>query len=54
VIAFIIILLLIWLALGVVGAVVKGLLWLLIVAAVLFVITGWLGLRGNRSSRVNS
>lgn len=48
VLGFIALLLVIWLALTVVGAVVEGLFWLLVVGAVLFVATaayGWL--KGN-------
>jgi hypothetical protein len=48
VLTLIVVLLIIWLLLGVIGAVVKGLFWLVIVAAILFVVTGALGLRGNR------
>lgn len=36
-------LLLVWLALVVVGAVVKGLFWLIIVGVVLFLVTGGIG-----------
>lgn len=53
-IAFIVILLAVWLLLGVIGAVVKGLFWLLIIAAVLFVATGALGIRGNGNKRIRS
>ncbi|SDF04154.1 hypothetical protein SAMN05660662_0835 [Blastococcus aurantiacus] len=48
---FIVLLLVIWLALAVVGAVVEGLFWLLVVGAVLFVATaayGWV----KRNTRV--
>ena len=48
---FIVLLLVIWLALAVIGAVVEGLFWLLVVGAVLFVATaayGWL----KRNTRV--
>lgn len=47
-------LIIIWVVLGIVGFVVKGLFWLLIVALVLFLITlvlGGLGLRGRRPTR---
>ncbi|MGY1755094.1 hypothetical protein [Blastococcus sp. SYSU D01042] len=50
-IGFIALLLVIWLALAVVGAVVEGLFWLLVVGAVLFVATaawGWF----QRNTRV--
>jgi len=39
------ILLILWLALTVVGFVIKGLVWLAIIGIVLFVVTGLLGLR---------
>lgn len=42
-IALLVILLLIWLALGVVGFVIKGLVWLGIIGLVLFVITAIVG-----------
>ena len=48
---FIVLLLVIWLVLAVVGAVVEGLFWLLVVGAVLFVATaayGWV----KRNTRV--
>jgi hypothetical protein len=51
VLGFIALLLVIWLALAVVGAVVEGLFWLLVVGAVLFVATaayGWV----KRNTRV--
>jgi hypothetical protein len=44
----IVLLLIIFLLLGVTGAVVEGMLWLLVVAAILFVVTGVLG-RGRFS-----
>jgi hypothetical protein len=47
-------LIIIWVVLGIIGVVVKGLFWLLIVALVLFLITlvlGGLGLRGRRPTR---
>ena len=37
--AFILFLILIWVVLGIIGAVVHGLIWLLIIAAVLFLAT---------------
>ena len=48
-IALILILLLIWVAFGVVGFVVKGLLWLAIIGIVLFVITAIVGAVRGRS-----
>ncbi len=48
-IAFILLLLLIWVALGVVGFVIKGLVWLAIIGIVLFVITGIVGLVRGRA-----
>ncbi len=53
-IAFIAVLLLIWLVFIVLGAVIKGLFWLLIIGAVLFVVTGALGLRGNKNRSIRS
>lgn len=54
--ALIVVLLLIWLALAIVGFVVKGLMWLAIIAIVLFAITavvGWIRRRaGGRGSNV--
>ena len=47
-------LVILWVVLGVIGVVVKGLFWLLIVALVLFLITlvlGGVGLRGRRPTR---
>lgn len=37
--AFILLLILLWIVLGIIGAVVKGLIWLLIIAAILFLAT---------------
>jgi hypothetical protein len=54
VLAFLAVLLLIWLALIVLGAVIKGLFWLIIVGAVLFVATaayGWVKQKARSSSR---
>jgi hypothetical protein len=48
-IALILILLLLWVALGVIGSVVKGLVWLAIIGIVLFVITGIVGFFRGRS-----
>lgn len=47
--AFILLLIIVWIALGIIGAVVHGLIWLLIVAAVLFLATLVFG--GNRLGR---
>jgi hypothetical protein len=47
-VAVIVALLLIWLMLGVIGAVIKGLLWLAVLAALLFVVTGLIGGRGSK------
>jgi hypothetical protein len=47
-------LVIVWVVLGIIGFVVKGLFWLLIVALVLFLITlvlGGFGLRGRRPTR---
>ncbi|WP_375489860.1 hypothetical protein [uncultured Jatrophihabitans sp.] len=44
--AFILFLIIVWIILGIIGAVVHGLVWLLIVAAILFVAT--LALGGSR------
>jgi len=52
--AFLAVLLLIWLAFMVLGAVIKGLFWLVIVGAVLFVATaayGWVKQKARSSSR---
>jgi hypothetical protein len=43
VLAFILFLIIVWIILGIIGAVVHGLLWLLIVAAILFLATLVLG-----------
>jgi hypothetical protein len=53
VLAFILFLIILWIILGLIGAVVHGLFWLLIIAAVLFVATlvfggGHLGRRSRR------
>jgi hypothetical protein len=50
-VAVIVALLLIWLLLGVIGAVIKGLFWLAILAGLLFVVTGLIGGRGNKRIR---
>lgn len=50
--AFILFLVIVWVALGIVGAVVHGLIWLLIVAAVLFLLTLVFG--GSRLNRSRS
>lgn len=48
-IGLIVLLLVIWLAAGIIGFVVKGLLWLAIIGIVLFVLTGIFGFaRGRR------
>lgn len=52
--AFLGVLLLIWVAFMVLGAVIKGLLWLIILGAVLFVATvvyGWVRQKARSSSR---
>ncbi|MDQ3153447.1 MAG: hypothetical protein M3R63_17620, partial [Actinomycetota bacterium] len=52
--AFLAVLLLIWLVFIVLGAVIKGLFWLIIVGAVLFVATaayGWVKQKARSSSR---
>lgn len=52
--AFILFLILVWVVLGIIGAVVHGLIWLLIVAVVLFLATlvfGGSRLRGGRAHR---
>jgi fatty acid desaturase len=52
--ALILFLILAWIVIGIIGAVVHGLIWLLIIAAVLFVATlvfGGTRLRGHRVSR---
>jgi hypothetical protein len=49
VLGFIGLLLVIWIALIVIGAVIKGLFWLIVIGAVLFVLTSLLGVvRGRR------
>ena len=45
------VLLALWLAFIVIGALVKGLLWLVFLGAVLFVVTGALGIRKGRATR---
>lgn len=47
----IVVLLLVWLALVILGAVIEGLLWLTIVGAVLFVATGVYGAIKRRADR---
>lgn len=47
--AFILLLILLWVVLGIIGAVVHGLIWLLVVAAVLFLATLVFG--GSRIGR---
>lgn len=47
--AFILFLVIVWIALGLIGAVVHGLIWLTIIAAVLFLATLLFG--GSRASR---
>jgi hypothetical protein len=42
-IRFILVLILIWVAIAVIGAVIKGLIWLTVIAAILFLITLILG-----------
>jgi hypothetical protein len=49
VLALILLLIIVWIALGIIGAVVHGLIWLLIIAAVLFVATLVFG--GSRLGR---
>ena len=52
--AFVLFLILVWVILGIIGATVHGLIWLLIIAAVLFLATlvfAGSRLRGNRASR---
>lgn len=48
-VALIVILLLIWAGFGIVGFVVKGLLWLAIIGIALFVLTGIFGLFRGRA-----
>jgi len=55
VLAFILFLIIIWIVLGLIGAVVHGLIWLTIIAAVLFLLTlifGGRSFNGRRSSRL--
>lgn len=47
--ALILFLIIVWIVLGIIGAVVHGLLWLLIIAAILFVATLFFG--GSRVGR---
>jgi hypothetical protein len=47
-VAVIVALILIWLLLGVIGAVLKGLFWLGVLAALLFVVAGLIGSRSNK------
>lgn len=52
--AFILLLIIVWIAAGIIGAVVHGLFWLLIVAIVLFLLTlvfGGSRLRGGKARR---
>jgi hypothetical protein len=49
VLAFILFLVILWIALGIVGAVIHGLIWLLIIAAALFLATLMFG--GSRMNR---
>ncbi|MBE7187176.1 hypothetical protein [Jatrophihabitans endophyticus] len=49
--AFILFLIIIWIILGIIGAVVHGLIWLLIIAAVLFLATLVFGGSRLRSGR---
>jgi fatty acid desaturase len=52
--ALILFLILVWVILGIIGATVHGLIWLLIIAAVLFLATlvfGGSRLRGHRAAR---
>jgi len=49
VLGFIVLLLVVWLALTVIGAVLKGLFWLAIVGIVLFLITAALGWNRKRT-----
>jgi hypothetical protein len=50
VLAFLLVLIILWIALGLIGAVVHGLFWLLIIAVVLFVATAAFG-RGRLGRR---
>lgn len=45
---FIALLLIVWVALIVIGAVIKGLFWLIVIGAVLFVATSLFGMMRNR------
>jgi amino acid permease len=47
--AFVLLLVIIWIVLGIIGAVIHGLIWLTIIAAVLFLATMLFG--GNRLGR---
>jgi uncharacterized RDD family membrane protein YckC len=49
VLAFILFLIILWIVLGIIGAVVHGLIWLLIIAAILFLATLFFG--GSRLGR---
>jgi hypothetical protein len=51
--AFILFLVIVWIVLGIVGVAVKGLLWLTIIAAVLFLVTIFLGGRSAGRRRAN-
>jgi hypothetical protein len=54
VLAFILFLIIVWIVLGLIGAVVHGLIWLTIIAAVLFLLTlvfGGRNFSGRRKSR---
>ena len=50
--AFVLFLIIVWIALGILGAVIKGLIWLTVIAAVLFLATIFLGGRRAGRSRV--
>ncbi len=50
-IVFIVVLLLLWLALAILGAVLEGLLWLTVVGAVLFIATAAYGAIKRRTPR---
>ena len=50
-VAFIVVLLIVWLALSVLGFVIKGLFWLAIVGLVLFLGTALFGFLQNRARR---
>jgi hypothetical protein len=49
--AFILLLVLVWVVLGLIGFVVKGLFWLFIIACVLFLVTLAFGATRSRSHR---